>query len=266
MSTNPWLLGFAALFGVGVATVRDFERGAANEIRSLLEGDNKKVEIRVKYPGLLSPAIGEVGIATIRASGFRTEGLPLYTEPKRSKKGSIECLRLELKDFYLRDLRCEELIAEIPKCRFDFNYAKNSKKIRLSESGVGQGTVRIRVQDLVPFILRKYSEIKEVSVSVDHGWIRVKGRGMFLIFNADFEIKAKIATNGPQLLLVDPIIRFDGKDPDEGSRIALMNTLNPIVDFDRDLDLLDAVFAEKVTLSQDMIVVTGKTKIPIKPE
>lgn len=265
--TNPWLLGgLVALFGFGAATVRDFERSAAREIASKLEGDRKKVELRVSYPGLLSPALGEVGTATIKASQFRCEGLPLFTEPKRSKKGTIQLLKLDLSDFYLRDLRCERFEASIPGCRFDFALASSKRMVRLSKSGVGPGTVVLKVKDLAPYILKKYAEIKTVEVTTDGTWVRVKGTGVFLVLNAEFDVKARITTNGSQLLLSDCIIRIDNKEPDSESQQALINTLNPVIDFAKDLDLYDAVVASEVRVQGDTITVTGKVKIPDFPE
>ena len=265
--TNPWLLGgLAALFGLGAATVKNFEHAAANEIASKLIGDQKRVSLSVSYPGILSPAIGEVGTATINASRFRCDGLPLFTEPKRSKKGTIDHLKLNLTDFYLRDLRCESFTADIPDCRFDFALAASKRQIRLSRSGIGNGTVELKIKDLAPYILKKYGEIKSVEVTTDGDWIRVKGFGQFLVLTADFDVKAKITTNGSQLLLTDCIVRIDNKETDADSQQSLINTLNPVIDFAKDLDQYDAVDAKSVQILGDTIKVIGKVKIPDKPE
>ena len=265
--TNPWLLGgIAALFGLGAATVRNFERAAAQDIGSKLEGDHKHVSLKVTYPGFLSPAIGEVGTATISASHFRCEGLPLFTEPKRSKKGSIDLLKLDLSDFYLRDLRCERFTAEIPDCRFDFALAASQRKVRLSKSGLGTGTVELKVADLAPYILKKYGEIKSVEVTSEGDWIRVKGFGQFLVLTANFDVKAKIITNGSQLLLSECIVRIDNKETDADGQQNLINTLNPVIDFAKDLDLYDAVDAKSVQIVGDTILVKGRVKIPTLTE
>ena len=265
--TNPWLLGgLVALFGFGAATVRNFEHAAAKEIADKLVGDHKVVRVGVTYPGILSPALGEVGTATITASKFRCEGLPLFTEPKRSKKGTIELLKLDLSDFYLRDLRCERFSAEIPNCRFDFALAASKKRIRLSRSGLGTGTVELKVKDLGPYILRKYAEIKLVEVTTEGDWVRVKGFGQFLVLSASFDVKAKITTNGSQLNLTDCIVRIDNKETDAEGQQNLINTLNPVIDFAKDLDLYDAVDAKSVTVSGDTIKVFGRVKIPNLPE
>lgn len=265
--TNPWLLGgIAALFGIGALTIRNFEHAAAKEIGSKLVGDHKVVSLRVSYPGLLSPLLGEVGTATISASNFRCEGLPLFTEPKRSKKGTINLLKLNLSDFYLRDLRCERFTAEIPNCRFDFALAASKRQVRLSRSGMGSGTVELKVKDLAPYILKKYAEVKTVEVTTDGDWVRVRGFGQFLVLSANFDIKAKITTNGSQLILTDSIIRIDNKETDSESQKSLINTLNPVIDFAKDLDLYDAVDAKSVQVVGDTIKVTGRVKIPDLPE
>ncbi len=261
---NPWLIGgFFLLTG---ATLKGFERDAAREIASKLEGDQKQVSISVTYPGLLSPAIGEIGVATISASHFRTEGLPFFTEPKRSQKGSVKELRLKLTDFYLRDLRCESFTASIPNCRFDFALARSKRQIRLSKSGVGPGEVRILIKDLAPFILKKYPEIQEVTVAPEGDRVRVKGRGQFLILNASFDILARVGTDGGTLRLEDCSIKMNDEKPDKASEEALISTLNPVIDFAKDLDLLDAVRAESVKVSGTAVVVSGQVKIPEMPK
>lgn len=261
---NPWLIG--GFFLLAGATLKGFERDAAREIASKLEGDQKQVSISVTYPGLLSPAIGEIGVATISASKFKTVGLPFFTEPERSKKGSVKELKLKLTDFYLRDLRCDSFTASIPNCKFDFALARSKRQIRLSKSGVGPGEVRILIQDLAPFILKKYPEIQEVIVTPEGDRVRVKGRGQFLILNASFDILARVGTDGGTLRLEDCTIKMNGEAPDKASEEALISTLNPVIDFAKDLDLLDAVRAESVRVSGNAIVVSGQVKIPEAPK
>ena len=261
---NPWLIG--GFFLLGGAALKGFEKDAAREISGKLEGDQKQVSISVTYPGLLSPAIGEVGTVTISASKFRTEGLPFFTEPNRSQKGSVKELRLKLTDFYLRDLHCESFSASIPSCRFDFALARSKRQIRLSRSGIGPGEVRILIQDLAPFILKKYPEIQDVTVEPEGDRVRVKGRGQFLILNASFDILARIGTDGGRLLLEDCRITMNNEIPDSASKQALINTLNPVIDFAKDLDLLDAVKAESVSVQNGAIVLKGKVKIPTLPQ
>jgi hypothetical protein len=262
---NPWILGGIALvFGSAIA-IADFQRSVAKEISSRLEGDQKKVHVEAEYGGILGPAFGEVSHAKISASNFSSQGLPFFTEPNRSQAGVIRKLTLDFRDFEVSGLRCESLFAEIPDCRYDFALAKRSKIIRLSRSGTGKAKVLLRFTDLESFVKLKFPEMKEVKITSDGDWLRIDGKGQFLILNADIIVKAKLKTNGTQLFLDDAVVRIDGENPDEPSKQSLIQALNPILDFSKDLDLLDAVTAERIVLSSRSVSIEGKVKIPIKP-
>lgn len=262
---NPWILGGIALvFGSAIA-ISDFQRSVANEIALRLDGEGKQVHVEAEYGGILGPAFGEVSVATIKASHFSSQGLPFFTEPNRSQVGAIRKLILDFREFEVSGLKCESLKAEIPDCRYDFALAKKSKIIRLSRSGVGAAKVFLRFTDLESFVKLKFPEMKEVKIQSDGDWIRIDGQGQFLILNAAIIVKAKLKTNGSQLFLGDAVVRIDGQNPDEASKKNLLNALNPILDFSKDLDLLDAVTAEKLELTPKGVQIQGKVKIPIKP-
>lgn len=266
MKANPWVLGVVGLSLLGGAMVRKFESLAARDIRSKLQGESAKVTIRTVPHGLLGHLSGDMDKVTIRAKSFTTDGLPLFTEPERSKSGKARRLDIELDDFMLAGLRIDSLRASIPDCRYDFPLASRKGKIRLSKSGTGQGSVTVMAKDLEAFILKKYQEIKRVSVALDHGRVRVEGFGEFLIVKANFSVDALLtAQNGSQLVLSDAKIAFDGRPADEIASKTLLATLNPVVDLDRDLHLFGAIQVDSVTLEQDRLTASGKTKIPDLP-
>ena len=76
---------------------------------------------------------------------------------------------------------------------------------------------------------------------------------------------AHLTTNGTQLILTDCIVRIDNKETDPDSQKALIETLNPVIDFAKDLDLYDAVFARRVEILGNTIKVSGDVKIPDLP-
>jgi hypothetical protein len=265
-----WLLGLAAgVFALGSSEVKRFERDAAKDIASLLQNKGStrspSVKVSATYPGLLSPAFGEVDTAAIVASGFSTEGLPLFTEPTRSKAGRIESLNLSLRDFTLRGLRVERLEATIPNCRFDLRFAQRKRKIRLSRSGLGTGRVEILLTDLEKFIPLKFVEILSCTAKVTRGRLTIEGDGKFLLLNGKFSVSGEIDWKGTQILLKSAKMMFDGKPMDPVSEEGLLQILNPVIDLDKDLGLYDAVQISEVSLQPDRIIATGKTKIPDLP-
>ncbi|HSI73508.1 MAG TPA: LmeA family phospholipid-binding protein [Fimbriimonas sp.] len=254
----------AGLFLVGGREVRAFENAAAREIASTLQGAEKRVEVRsVVGPEAL---FGDVHAVTIKASHFETEGLPLFTEPERSTRGVLRTLNLELTDFTLRGLHVQSLKASIPDCRFDLPLALRHRKIRLSRSGAGPGEVLVTEKDLEQFIPIKLREIKSVRVRLDRDKVFVDGYGEFVVFAANFSVIARLEPrNGNQLVLSHARIFIEGAPADAASAKVLMDTLNPVIDLDKDLLLYGAISVDRLKIGNGELRANGLTKIPAKP-
>lgn len=242
-----------------------FERAAAAEIRSKLQGENPFVQVKVD-PDLVGILWGAVDKATIKARDFSVEAIPLYVEPNRSRAGRCGNLTLDFENFSVRGLRVQRLYAEIPACRYDRGLALSKKRFRLSRSGSGKGVVSVQEADLANYILRKFHEIKSVSVKVDRGVVWVEGYGEFLIIKTNFAVIADLVpSDGTKLVLSNAKVWFDWRKADTFATETLLKTLNPVVDFDKDLGLLDAVFVEKVKLENGVIQAFAKIKVPSLP-
>jgi hypothetical protein len=259
-------LGLGALVWIGGAELHRFEKIAAADLRSRLECTaSTQVSVRAQTNGLLG-LFGELESVTIRASGFSTPGLPLFTEPRRSQAGRIGKLNLELSDFSIAGLHVERLTATIPGCRYDFGLALRHRQLRLSRSGVGVGTVTILEEDLARWILQKFHEIERVTVKIDRDRAWVEGFGRFLVATTEFAVIADLAIQeGSRLRLSDAKVYFDWLRVEPETRDVLLRTLNPIVDLDKDLGLYGAIVLEGVRLRDGRVTAWGSTRIPILP-
>ncbi len=265
-SAIPWALGAGLLWHGARSAVIRFEEQAADEIAAKLDGDSKKVSVKAVPNGVFGAAMGDLESATIRASNFTTNGLPLFTEPERSKKGRVQNLRIELKDFRLGSLDIESLTAAIPECRYDFALAMKKGQIRLSQSGTGTGEVRIAEKALERFVLAKFREILSVSIRCDRGWVWIEGVGEFLVIKTAFRVLAKLEPRtGNMLVLTRARVVFDGLPVDKEVADAVLQTLNPVVDLDKDLNLHGAIQVESVISEKGFLTVSGKTTIPNLP-
>lgn len=265
---NPWVLAWLVglLYGAGARELRRFESFAASDIRSKLEGPAVQVDVHAQPAGLVGAAWGELASVTIHASNFSTPGLPLFTEPERSKKGSVRRLDIVLDNFTLAGLRIDHLEASIPNCRFDFALALRKHQIRLSKSGIGAGYVRILEKDLEAFILAKFHEIKRATVRIDKHKVFVEGYGEFLIVKTNFLVIANLEpVDGTKLALSDAYILFDDRKADPAAAKALLDTLNPVVDLSKDLNLLDAIKIKRLRMLNGVLEAWGDTKIPDMP-
>ncbi|MEA2551921.1 MAG: hypothetical protein QOJ65_97, partial [Fimbriimonadaceae bacterium] len=78
----PWLAAAAGALLFGGAAVRHFESQAAKDIRSKLQGADAKVSVKTVPHGPLGHLSGDLDRVTITAKHFKTDGLPLFTEPE----------------------------------------------------------------------------------------------------------------------------------------------------------------------------------------
>lgn len=259
------LAGLGLLFGLGGIGSSYFERKAAADIGHSLKGTHVQVRVETRAVGL-NELGGHFKRVTIEAADFSTPGLPLFTEPQLPKSGKIDDLRIVLHNFELRNLHIKELFSDIPDCRYDFGLAVHKNRIRLSQSGVGVGSVVIEQSDLEKFILAKYPSIKTVHVKIADGKVHVWGFGEFIVIRTNFDVVAAItAQGGDKLALADSTITFDGKAADEASKAALLQTLNPVVDLNRDLGLYGAISVLKIEMTNGELKATGSTTIPNLP-
>lgn len=261
-----------SLFGLGIAggvfggsQIAVFERAAAVEIGSNLAGERKTVSVHA-VPNGFSCLWGDVQSVTIQAEEFQVDGLPLFTEPSRSKAGRVGTLRIRLKRFDLRGLICAELSADIPNCRFDFALALRARKFRLSKSGFGEGFVRVERDALEKFILKKYQEIETISVELRGGKLIAEGSGTFLFVKSKFFVIADLEpVNGTQIWLSNAKVFLDGVPATEGASRALLQSLNPVIDENRDLNMYGALKMREVIVRDQYVELRGEAHIPEKP-
>jgi LmeA-like phospholipid-binding len=259
------LAGLGFFFGLGSYGTTSFEHKAANDIKAELNGPNVKVNVQTRAVGL-SAVSGHMKRVTISASNFSTPGLPLFTESNLPKSGKIDDLRIVLTNFELKNLHISRLESKIPDCYYDFGLALKKQQIRLSQSGIGEGFVTIEAKDLEQFILKKYHEIKTVHVVIERGKAHVWGYGEFIVVHTNFDVVASLqAVDGNKLVLANAAITFDGHPSDEMARNVLLQTLNPVVDLDKDLGLYGAISVTDIQLAGDEIRVKGQTRIPEDP-
>jgi len=263
---NSLLLG---LFGLGLfpfanGQVHRFERLAAQEIGTKIGGEARLVKVKT----IVGPeaAFGEVHRATLTATRFDADGLPLFTEPQRSKSGQLRTFEIDLSDFTLRGLHVDHLRATLDNCRFDLPLAARNHMFRLSRSGSGPGEVVVSDRDLGAFILQKFYEVKTVFVKIENGRILVQGHGEFLLLSTDFEIDARLQVEeGTKLVLRDARIKFDGQPAGDELNKVLLDTLNPVVDLDQDLGLHGAMNVDRLILKDGLIRALGSVTIPNLP-
>lgn len=266
---NPLVLALGAigLFGLfGGSEVHRYERDAARDLSSMLGGPSRKVAVTTRPRGLCGYATGDLARATIDASLFDTPELPLFTEPDRPKDGRLGRLELRLHDFTLAELHVESLSANIPSCRYDLRLARSARKIRLSESGEGEGQVLLSQDDLAGYAAFKYPFLKGLRVRLlPAGLLEMNGVADMLAFQAPFEASGRLALDGPRkIILLDPHMSMNGWPVDAKTLDSLLGRVNPLIDLDRDLHLHGAMDLTSLEVLDGFVQAWGIARVPVR--
>jgi hypothetical protein len=253
------------LFGVGSSEVRRFERAAANDVSSRLTGEHRRVMVRTKLDPFQAMG-GRLKSATITASEFAVDGLPLFTEPDGSKRGRLDELKLRLTNFELTGLHVKRLEARIPGSRFDWGLAQRHGKIRLTQCGVGTGSVEVEREALRNYISAKHPNLTIERFELSTDLVEISGKGRFLGFESAVNIRSKLASpDGSSIHLTDADIDVNGQKANPAARDAILKLLNPVLDLDRDLKLYAALKIEELVVSPESIIARGVATIPVRP-
>jgi hypothetical protein len=263
----PFLIGgLAGAAVLGSATVARFEREAAAELNSSLQGKGRKVSVQARVN--LESLFGTVPSITIAASHFVSEKLPFHTEPDRSKYAILRRLHLELNDFTLAGLKVDSLDAVVSGCRFDMGLALSHHRFRLSQSGSGPVTVTIRDRSFEPFILAKFHDVRSVSVRMDSNSVGISGFVQFGFIATQFQVQSQLAVRGgTRLVFVDPHVSLGSGVPDPRLAQLLLKIFDPILDLDKDLHLEHAVTVTSLEMQNGFLVGHGTVIIPtVQPD
>lgn len=260
-------LGIAGLlFGIGTSEVRRFENAAARDISSRLQGDSKLVKVRTKLDPFKAIG-GHLKSATITASQFSTDGLPLFTQPDGSQRGRLDELKIQLRDFELTGLRVNSLEARIPSCRFDFGLAQKKGQIRLTKSGVGTGSVEVGQDALKDFVLKRFPTVTKLSLQLGEDQVVLEGTGRFVSFQADIRLIGKLTSlDGNQIVVHEAKVYVGTQEANPIAAKAILDFLNPVLDLDRDLKLHGAIRIQKLELASGVLRASGEAKIPNEPK
>jgi hypothetical protein len=264
---NPFLLlagGVAVgLFGTGV--VKSTENSVAADIASRLAGPGKSVRVATRFMEPLGILDGTLVWATIIAKDFAVEGLPFFLEAKR-RNGKIGTLRFRFSNFDLNGLHVEELSADIPSCRYDLALARQKKIVRLSDAGVGRGYVKVAERPLEAFVRKKFPSLRNVSLRLTKHKVFAKGTAALVFGKVELDLSADLVPlNKTEIWLSNARIFLNGVRARGETADALLATLNPVLDANRDLNLHSAIHFDAIRVSEGYVEATGLATVPPLP-
>ena len=226
---------------------------------------NSRFHVSVKPRGLLGMAVGRADSARIQGQGFAVDDLPFRVEPRGGVIARLERLKLDFRDIRIRALPVQALQAEIPRVDVDAARVLINGHFTIRGADAGVGWAVITEDGLREFIARKRPEFSELSVRLLPGEALVTGRATLLLAPAPIEARVKLgAADGRFLNAVGADVKVNGMPVPPPLTERLMQSLNPIIDVQRDLGLADWLYVTGVEVAEGILTVRARVTIPRK--
>jgi hypothetical protein len=136
-------------------------------------------------------------------------------------------------------------------------------KVRLSRSGTGPVSVRIRDKDFEPVVLRRFPEIRTISIAMDKGRVAIDGTATIAVLTAKFHIDAGLTVrDGTRLVLVDPALKIGDHRSDPKTAASFLKVFDSLLDLDKDLRLEHALTVDSIELQNGFLIARGSATIP----
>ena len=254
------LVGLAFFSGIAserarYAARRDLERAIPDS----------RFEVAIQPRGLLGYVTGDLESARITGRGFTIEQLPFTIEPRGGIHARLAKLELKLQDVSVRALPLQSLEAVIPGVRVDAARVLFNGHFTIRAAGEGIGEAVISESGLSQFIARKRPEFSDLNVTLQPGEALVRGRATLLIAPAPIEARVTLGVSeGRYLNAVEAAVKLNGQAVPAALTERLLQSLNPIIDVERDLGLGQWLYATGVAVEHGILKVRARVSIPLK--
>ncbi|GIV15476.1 MAG: hypothetical protein KatS3mg022_0911 [Armatimonadota bacterium] len=243
---------------------RRLERSAERQILQQLGGIGQvQVHIQPRW-GALGVLLARAETIRVHASGFHTAQMPFFTEaPVRAWQGKADRVQIVLEDFYLGGLPVRHMEATIPGVSLDSREAALRLRIRLFSAGWGNGWVTLDEESLNEFIKRRLPEVRSPHVRVTPSEVRITGQLVVLLTPWQFEVTGGVGVReGRQVVVENVQVRVEGEDLPSAVVQKIVDTLNPVLDVQRDLRLGGAFVVERVEQGNGFVKLIGRATVP----
>lgn len=252
------LLGLA-LFA-GFATHRA-EHAIVHDLRSTLHGGTLRADVHPH--GLLGLTIGRVDSVRVTGSGMSADDVPFRIFRGPGLRANTARLEFDLQDFTLHGTTVRRFTASFPAVSLDAGRAFFDERIILRKAGEGTASAEVAPAALTGFIEKKYPTLKQVEVEMHAGLVTVRGATSVLGAMQQIEATGRLVVrDGRYLDVAEPTVKLNGRLATPAFADNIAKSINPVVDFDKDLGLGRILAAETVEIGEGYAVVRGKAHVP----
>jgi hypothetical protein len=237
------------------------ERAIVHDLSRTAKGG--EIHANVKPRGLFGLLVGQGDTAKVWGKGFTTEGLPFKVTSGSGLRAKVKTLTFDFQDFTLRGTQVKRFSAVIPSVDLDIFRAFFDERIVVRTAGEGTAEAAVDEKALAEFVTRKYPQLSDVEVKLLDGRILVGGNVNLLGNKTRLDAVSSLSVkDGRYINVVDMTVALNNKEAAPFLRDTIINNLNPVLDFEKDLGLGGYFYATELEIGKGTLTVRGRAMVP----
>jgi hypothetical protein len=237
------------------------ERAIVHDLSRSAKGGELHANVRPR--GLFGLLVGQGDTARVWGKGFTTEDLPFKVTSGSGLRARVRTLKFDFEDFTLRGAQVKRFSAVIPSVNLDIFRAFFDDRIVVRTAGEGTAEAVVDEKSLADFVTRKYPQLTDVEVKLLDGRILVGGNVNLLGAKTRLDAVSNLAIkDGRYVNAVDMTVALNNKEAAPFLRDTIINNLNPVLDFEKDLGLGGYFYATSLEMGKGLLTVRGRAMVP----
>ncbi len=237
------------------------ERAIVHDLNRSVKGG--EIHARVKPRGFYGLLVGQGDVVSVTGQGFATEGFPFKVKRGDGLRAHVRHLKFDFQDFLLRGSQVKRFTAEIPSVNLDIFRAFFDDRIIVRTAGEGTAEAVVDEKGLADFVTRKYPQLSDVAVKLIDGKILVGGSMSLLGAKTRVDaVSDLVVREGRYVDAVNMSIALNNKEAAPFMRDTIVNSLNPVLDLEKDLGLGAYFHATAIEIGKGTLTMRGRAMVP----
>ena len=223
------------------------------------------LQARVYPRGMFGSLLGQASSVRVTGSGVVVDALPFEIKPGGGMHATVGKFYLDLSDVKLKSIPVQRFTAEIPSVSVDSDALIMRERMVMRSAGVGTTESTFRISDLQTYFAAKMGGMKDASVECVDGGLKIRTSMSFLGFPTAIEAFGKLnAVDGRYLVFNASRLTFNGADANPLFAKSMLDSINPVLDIQRDLGLGAYLALTDVETKEGAVIVKSKLTIPAR--
>lgn len=223
------------------------------------------LQARVYPRGMFGSLLGQANSVRVTGSGVSINELPFTIQRGGGLHANVERLFLDLSDIQLKGLPVKRLSVVLPSVSVDADALIGRERMVMRSAGEGKAEGEFSIDKLMALFSTKMPSVSDVHIETNSNGLKIRANMSFFGFPNTIEADGTLnIVDGKYLILAFSRLTLNGATADPLLAKGMLDTVNPVLDIQRDLGLGALLTLTDVETKEGAVIVKGKLTIPAR--